>query len=404
MTNTPLEDQVHDALHRRADPVQRAPLTVGDVRTRARRIQRRRTIAAGAAVAAVLAVAVPVGLTMTSPDPRSEVQPATPPLAPSVTGAVRIDARSAPVGDPARITLVDVDAPSVTVDGETTDLPETYDQIVPYLDGWIAVSNDEGVLTYQQLGSDFAVLDRVGPVSPLTVSTERGRIAFAQYDGDHWSVIDLDAAGARQERWTAFPSGPEDAAVRTVGFLPGDGVLVARTDPSTGDQAAIVASPDGTTRPLPGLIKPMSSSPSTGLVAGQTSYSDDGSCWAVVDAAADPGAVAWETCDHSLGEFSPDGQHLVGFAPYLDGNGSPTLSILDAATGDVVADFEVTPVRNQVVGINSEAYWEDDSTLVTTVVSGDRQYVVRLGLDGSVERLETPTAVEPGAVAIRLMP
>ena len=68
MNQTPLEDQVHDALHRRVDPIQHSPFTVTDVRQRARRIQRRRTAVAGAAVAAVLAIAAPVA--------RHELRPA----------------------------------------------------------------------------------------------------------------------------------------------------------------------------------------------------------------------------------------------------------------------------------------------------------------------------------------
>ena len=39
-------------------------------------------------------------------------------------------------------------------------------------------------------------------------------------------------------------------------------------------------------------------------------------CWQASDSTA--ALVAWQTCDHSLGEFSPDGQHLAGFASYLD--------------------------------------------------------------------------------------
>ena len=99
MSPTPLEDQVQDALHRTADPVERAPFTVTDVRTRARRIQRRRTAVAGAAVAAVLAIAVPVGANMVGPTPRSEVPPVTQPPAPRITETVRIDPLSAAVGE-----------------------------------------------------------------------------------------------------------------------------------------------------------------------------------------------------------------------------------------------------------------------------------------------------------------
>ncbi len=84
MNDTPLEDEVQAALHRTADPMERSPLDLADVRTRARRIQRRRTVAAGAAVAAVLAIAVPVGLSMVGPTQRSEVPPATEPPTPAV--------------------------------------------------------------------------------------------------------------------------------------------------------------------------------------------------------------------------------------------------------------------------------------------------------------------------------
>src|SRR5687768_10027033 len=97
MNSTPLEDQVHDALHRQVDPMLHSPLTVTDIRQRARLIQRRRTMAAGAAVAAALAVAVPVGLTMDGPARRSDVPPAT--QTPQITGPVLVDPRSARVGD-----------------------------------------------------------------------------------------------------------------------------------------------------------------------------------------------------------------------------------------------------------------------------------------------------------------
>ena len=77
MNHTPLEDRLHDALHRRVDPLQHAPLTVTDVRRRAGRIRRRRRAVAGAAVAAALAVAVPVGIGLGSPAQRGDVPPAT---------------------------------------------------------------------------------------------------------------------------------------------------------------------------------------------------------------------------------------------------------------------------------------------------------------------------------------
>jgi hypothetical protein len=125
MNRTPLEDQVHDTLHRTADPLERTPFTVGDVRTRARRIQRRRAAVAGAAVAAVVAVAVPIGLGLVGPAQRSEVPPATrtPLPSPTPTGTVRIDPRSAEVVDAVGVPLVDVDSPSLITPERTIELP-----------------------------------------------------------------------------------------------------------------------------------------------------------------------------------------------------------------------------------------------------------------------------------------
>ncbi|WP_210650262.1 hypothetical protein [Nocardioides sp. SYSU D00065] len=402
MTHTPLEDQVRDALHRRVDPLHHPPLTVDDVRRRAGRIQRRRTAVAGAAVAAALAVVGSVGLAITGPAQRSDVPPATQSPVPAPAGPVLIDTRSAPVTDSLGVALLDVDTPSLIAGGEVTPLPERYDQLTPYLAGWLAVVNVEGARTVRVLDDRFEVLDERGPTSALSVSPDGSRIAWAERDGTRWAVVDADRDGAREERRTAVPAGPVGADVRVVGFLPDDGLVVARTDPATGEETTLVLGADGSTSPLPGFLRPEASSAATGQVAGQTSVSGDGSCWQVSDAAT--GDVAWRTCEHSLGAFSPDGRHVAAFASYLDGgNGSPTVSLLDAATGEPVVDFEMAGARRSIVMIDPEVAWEDEETVVATMVSNNQQYVVRLGLDGTVERLSAPaTTVEPGAVALKL--
>ena len=404
MSPTPLEDQVHDALHRTADPLQRAPFTVTDVRTRARRIQRRRAAVAGAAVAAVLAIAIPLGTGVVGPTPRSDVPPATEPPAPRVTGTVRIDPLTAPVGAELAVPLINVDDQTLTVDGETVDLPRRYDQLTPYADGWLGITfvdpRDEGALGVEVLGPDFEVLDTAAPSSHLAVSADGTRIAYAWYDRDHWTLVELDRDGGSEDRWTALPPGQQDARVRPVGFLPGDALLAATTDPVTGSESAVVVGPDGSTEPLPGSLRVGSASEVNGLFSVQTRFTGDGSCWAVRDAGAG-GSEVWKTCDHSLLGFSPDGRHLLGFTDYLTPDGSPTLAVLDAASGERVLDFELVGARTGVVGINPEVAWEDDDTLVATLVTGNRQYVVRLGLDGTVERVGGEAVdVEPGDRAL----
>jgi len=201
-----------------------------------------------------------------------------------------------------------------------------------------------------------------------------------------------------------MPPGPQDATLRAIGFLPDDSVVLGRTDPSTGEESVLALHSDGRTTPLPGFIRAGATDPAGGLVSGQTSFSGDGSCWKVVDATTGrAGSTVWDTCDYSLLAFSPDGEHVVGLTDYLTPNGSPTLAVLDAATGEPVVDFELAGSRTGVVGINPEMVWEDVETLVTTAVTGGRQYVVRLGLDGSVERVDIDSVgLQPGDIALKL--
>ncbi|GAA5135953.1 hypothetical protein GCM10023339_74370 [Alloalcanivorax gelatiniphagus] len=408
MNQTPLEDQVHDALHRTADPLHRSPLTVTDVRTRAHRIQRRRSIAAGAAVAAVLAIAVPVGATMVGDGRRSDVPPATQPPSPEITGTVRIDPRSAQVVEELALPVINVNVPSLIVGGETVTLPHDYSQLTPYLDGWTGLAEADTaqgwLKTVHVLDAEMRVVDEFTQATELAVSPDAGRLAWAWYDGTRWVVVDRAADGSREERQLPMPPGPQEETLQAVGFLPDDGIVLARTDPATGRHALLAMTPEGRTTTLPGFIRAGATDAAGGLVSGQTSFSGDGSCWKVVDATAGgAGATVWKTCDYSLLAFSPDGEHVVGLTDYLTQDGSPTLAVLDAATGDPVIDFELAGSRTEVVGINPEILWEDVDTLVTTAATGGRQYVVRLGLDGSVERIDIDSpGLEPGDIALKL--
>ena len=395
--NTPREDRGHDALHRTADPLQRAPFTVGDVRTRARRIQRRRAVAAGAAVAAVLAVAVPFGLTMTGPAQRTEVPPAT--QTPSYVGRVTIDPRSAEVSaTPAGVPLLDLSVPSVSAGSAQLDLPKPYEQLTPYRDGWIGTLNVDGDYVVDVLDDSFTVLDETPGASPLVVSPDGQRVASTFDAGDHWSVVNSDVAGGELERpWASVPDGPVGTVVTPVGFVSADEVLVSRLDGGDGTFSYYLADGDQL-EPLPWLDQPTSASPVTGTIAAQ-----DDSCSAVLDAHGSSGAALWRTCDHVLGPFSPDGTLVVGFTP-TPGGDYPGLSLLDAATGASRVDFRVTMPKRHVVGIASQVVWEDDEHLLAVYTDNADQYVVRLGVDGSVERVAGPVTVESGEYALRLTP
>ena len=61
-SDTRLGDEIGRELHHRADEIHGAPLSFDDVRSRAGRIQRNRRLASVAAVAAAVAIIVPVGI------------------------------------------------------------------------------------------------------------------------------------------------------------------------------------------------------------------------------------------------------------------------------------------------------------------------------------------------------
>lgn len=401
MNNTPLEDQVHDALHRRVDPIQHAPLTVTDVRSRARRIQRRRSAVAGVAVAAALAIAVPVGLTMTGSSQRSEVPPATqtPSPAPTPTrqlasGTVLVDPLSAEVVEETPVPLMDVDGPSLITPGGTVDLPKVYDTLTPYRDGWVGIAIQDAPdvpwSTIEFLDADLDVVDGGSATGGLVVSPDGQRVAWSEYTGAQWQVVIADPNSEAEWVYTKFPPAPEAHRVEPVGFVSADEVAV-RTFDDTVESKTYVAG-GGQPVEVPGLLQADAASPALGVVAGPTEYTPDGTCFAVVDGLAGTDASVWDTCDHRIGPFSPSGTYVVGIDPETDGNGSPTIAVLDAATGEKIATFEAVLPRRTVGGFWTHMAWEGDDALVVRMFSGDDYFMMRLGLDGSVQRIDVPSA------------
>ncbi|GAA1435889.1 hypothetical protein GCM10009641_33250 [Mycobacterium cookii] len=393
MNHTPLEDQVHDALHRRVDPLQHAPFSVTDVRRRARRIQRRRAAAAGVAVAAVLAIAVPFGLTATGPAQRTEVPPATQPPAPSIaSGAVLVDPTSAETLAQTPVPLLDVDAPSLITPDGTTALPGPFSVLTPYLDGWVGVAMDEGAGILRFLGADGAVEDGGSPTGGLVGSPDGTRVAWSEYTGSAWQVVLADRSAGAEWLYTAFPPGPEAHRVEPVGFLSADEVVVRTFDDSLESKTYVIGS-GGAAVEVTGLLQAESASAATGLVAGPTRITADASCSGAVNGAGTP---VWETCEHSIGDFSPGGTYVVGTDPEADANGSPTITVLDGSTGDEVVTFEVALPRRTVGGFWSQMAWEGDEALVVRLFRGEEYDLMRLGLDGTVRRIDIDSAGASG--------
>ena len=397
MNKAPLEDQVHDALHRTVDPIQRAPFTVTDVRRRARRVQRRRAAVAGVAVAAALAIAVPVGLTMTGSSQRSEVPPATQPPTPTPTlasGTVLVDPRSAEVVEESPVPLMDIDGPSLITPDGTIDLPTVYDTLTPYLDGWVgvAVRDAPGVPwgTIEILDADLAVVDGGSATGGLVVSPDGQRVAWSEYTGSRWRVVLADPSGGREPVYTTFPPAPEEHKVVPIGFISTDEVAVRAYDDTT--TTTTYAAGGGEPVEVPGLLQVDAASPATGVVAGLSQVRPQGSCFAAVDGLARTGDPVWETCEHGIGAFSPSGTYVIGTDLEADGYGAPSVAVLDAATGEEVVTFKAVLPRRTVGGFWTQMAWAGDEALVVRLWDGDDPFMMRLGLDGSVQRIGIPSA------------
>lgn len=392
-----LAARLGETLHRRADALHDTPLDLLDVRGRATSIRRRRHAAMGVAAAvAVAAVVVPLSLLPTTGGDdgrRLDLQPAdtiTP-----IEQPVRLDPRSAPEGAAPRVPYVVLDTRQLVTPAATYDLPEAYLQIVPDGDaGWVALSQGtpRTGITVEMLDSDFRVTDGGGgPTSGLAVREDGGHVAYTRFDGvGRWQLVSTALPRVADYTSTDVATGSSEEAVhRPIGYVSDDAVVVEGSDPDTGQYSYRVVAADGSMTDFGGFNRVDSTSSVTGLVAGQTEYTGDGSCSGVLDPLSAEQDLVWETCDHQLGAFSPDGTYVVGLAPYYDGLGSPSVGILDAATGEPLVDFVSGNDARSAAAV-SDVVWEDATTLLATVTQGTSQYVVRATIDGRVERVVGP--------------
>lgn len=114
-----------------------------------------------------------------------------------------------------------------------------------------------------------------------------------------------------------------------------------------------------------------------GSVVGLLSVTDQGSCGGLFKRLTKP---VWQTCDHTLTSFSPDGSLVLGTDAYLDGFGQRTVAFLDAA-GELQHEFRSKGRGPTVL----QTAWEDADHVLAVVFERGRWTVLRLGADGSAE-------------------
>lgn len=400
-------DPLRDALRDRADQLgDTSPLTLDDVKGRARGIRRRRAAVSGLAAAAVVAVAVPVGISVTD----RVGNPDRPPVAgPSVTPSESGSSRPVPEG-PHRVALT-TDLPLRTetpgipyhydgsiVDGtESVRVEEEYRSFTPVGGGWVAVrSDDEGNSFVDLLDGEGDVLVSAPSTGSLAASDNGTVAVYATPDGE---LVTVTPGGERMSLVDpeALPGGVlEPVAVNGADTCDpdsaGGGCVVFFNHQDLEEEGAWSATSKGIVSPFPDFLSLGGQSPD-GLLSGIVSRAEDNSvCSAVLGENWDK--QLWETCDYALGKFSPDGRYVIGHPANQSGFGDASVAILDARTGDLVAEFSNS--RENPASI-FDVTWDADSTLVATVFESGTWALMRMTPEGELSLMRETTGDEDPA-------
>ena len=379
--NDELERMLGRQLHDQVDGMHGHPLGLGDVKGRAGRIRRNRRIAAGVGVAAAVAIVAPVA-TIAAQNLDSSgrgIPPAGPVPVEIARTTLTLDGLAR--GDVPAVEYFTPDG--VVLPGEgLQELDGSYQAMVPSEadGGWIAVEPDRQGIRYFTEG--FEPQGGSSKTDGFATTPDRAWVTWSTQDSGEQTLV---------LRSTSDPEGgmvwdfPELPAVMPVDFVAEDRVVYQAIDPQDGSVDAGIAEPDGSLTKLPGVVGVSSANPVNGLVAVQTRTNKDASgCFGVVDPDVSTAEPAWETCDHSLGAFSPDGRYVMASSPYGDGFGLTSLDVLDAETGEMVARF--TQASNTQISLVMPV-WESDDTIVAVAAEGETQTMVRLGVDGTLEEV-----------------
>ena len=112
--------------------------------------------------------------------------------------------------------------------------------------------------------------------------------------------------------------------------------------------------------------------------------------------------ASYETCDHVLDTFSPDGRNIIGYSSLIsEGPATDAFSVLDARTGKPRLTFR-SPTDTYTLW---EAAWEDDSHVLAVVNQDESTWaIVRVGLDGTAELAVGPEEADETTFGFAVQP
>jgi len=172
-----------------------------------------------------------------------------------------------------------------------------------------------------------------------------------------------------------------------------------RLGPVTGDDCSVACSvivnvrdgepqpwevSDSATQPLrDGGYLNVQDASEAGLTVGYTRITDFGSCSTLLGGGEFQG---FKTCRHTLTDFSPDGQLLLGLPAYGDGAGPNQLAMYDLE-GKPLFDRRATEDAQSTY---QSQVWEDDTHVLISVFQDGQWSLVRVASDGSMEYAVAP--------------
>lgn len=386
------------ALHDRVDSMTEAPLTLGDVQGRARRLRRNRRIVAGVGVAAAAAILVPTailagdglqrssepGFATGTPSPSVSASATT---SPTPAATQPFDVSDLPTGSAPGIAWAD-GRTIHRADGSTVEVTgvDRIGELAPMGAGWVVATDDsQGNLEAVLVDASGAAGDRYPLDGSLATSPEGDVVAWVAPDG---TVRAVDDGGSRVvEHSTVQVPGPYDA-VAVVGEAcirgaSGGCTVFVRT---LGEKvASYTMYQDGTSNEVVGGLLSVTAVRAPWLAGITELHEDLTTCSRVGDEAT----TVWDTCDFRVLGFSPDGRHAVAVGTIGDGFSDRELAILATADGTPLVHLQST---GQSFASNLDQVWEDDSHVLTVTWQDGEWAVVRVGLDGSMEYAVAPVS------------
>ena len=398
-----LTERLGRELHQRGASVDGHPIGLGDVKRQAGRIRRRRTLAAGAAVAAVVALAIPSVMAAGNlfPDASDKGQvPATNSPNPTQTatiepgGTIVLDG-DAPQGAEPKMEYLDGET-LVTASGNRIPLDAEYHYLARVGDEFLAVRQGDPGTFVDVLDAEGDVVDTSETMAEAVSSADRTVGAWITPTG----AIMTRYGGRTVQLNEAGPDGGQAVEILGSGSCKEvEGGCQVFFNHFGEGRAPEAADSHGIVDVVPGGFTNVRAVSPEGLVAGLVSKPNADptapACSAVYDLPA--GKQLFKTCDYVFeyagSGFSPDESTIVGYHQDADGAGPRSIVALDAQTGDVKLEIAVDGAETRrPAGTIVDTTWEDDDHLLVKTEGMNSDGIPaynlwRVGLDGSVERV-----------------